>query len=80
MRTKGLWLIAAILMCAFVWTTYARKGTETRPAWEYMSVTVADYASAASLNKAGEQGWELVAVTQPEGANTAKSYFFKRAK
>ena len=80
MNTKGLWLVALLLLCAVVWTTYAQKQAETKPAWEYMSMTVPDYSSASSMNKAGEQGWELVAVTQPEGANTAKSYFFKRAK
>jgi hypothetical protein len=45
-----------------------------------MSMTVPDSVGGERMNKAGEQGWELVAVTQPEGANTAKSYFFKRAK
>ena len=80
MKTKSLWLVALLLLCAIVWTAYAKKHAETKPAWEYMSMTIPDYSSATSMNKAGEQGWELVAVTQPEGANTAKSYFFKRAK
>jgi hypothetical protein len=80
MKTKGLWLVALFLLCALVWTTYAQKQADTKPTWEYMSMTVPDHASGIHLNRAGEQGWELVAVTQPEGANTAKSYFFKRAK
>jgi hypothetical protein len=80
MKTKSLWLVALLLLCAVAWTIYAQKQADTRPAWEYMSMTVPDYASASRLNKAGEEGWELVAVTQPEGANTTKSYFFKRAK
>ncbi len=80
MKTKNLWLVALLFLCAVVWTTSAQKQVETKPAWEYMSMTVPDSKGASSMNNAGEQGWELVAVTQPEGANTAKSYFFKRAR
>ena len=80
MKTKSLWLVALLLLCAVVWTTYAQKQADTKPTWEYMSMTVPDSVGGDRMNKAGEQGWELVAVTQPEGANTAKSYFFKRAK
>lgn len=80
MKTKSQWLFALLLLCAVVWTTSAQKQIETKPAWEYMSMTVPDSVGVSNMNKWGEQGWELVAVTQPEGANTAKSYFFKRAR
>jgi hypothetical protein len=45
-----------------------------------MSMTVADYSGITPLNNAGAQDWELVSVTQLEGANTTEQYFFKRAK
>lgn len=80
MKTKSLWLVALLFLCAIVWTTRAQKQSEGRPTWEYMSITIPDSKSEASMNNAGEQGWELVAVTQAEGASTVKSYFFRRTR
>lgn len=83
MKAKGYWLVAVIaLFCLFGWTGYGQTGTEQKPQprWEYSTMTVADYQGTSLLNNAGEKGWELVSVTQLEGENTKKQYYFKRAK
>lgn len=81
MKMKGSWPIALIaLLCFAGWTSFGQKQQQPKLAWEYMSMTVPDYAGFSGVNKAGEQGWELVAVTQLEGANITKSYYFKRLK
>lgn len=42
--------------------------------WEYMALTNCDIAT---INKYGEDGWELVAVTKAEWGD---NYIFKRPK
>ena len=81
MKTKGFWL-ATLLALMFLagWTSFGQKRPQSRLAWEHMRMEVADYEGFDRINKAGEQGWELVAVTQLEGANMTKTYYFKRAK
>jgi hypothetical protein len=62
-----------------------------RPQWEYQTLTrekIAELSKndfAAGLNKLGEDGWELVAVTpaqqpSPQMPRTAAEYYFKRPK
>jgi hypothetical protein len=62
-----------------------------RPQWEYQTLTREKLAEmgkndlAAGLNKLGEDGWELVAVTpaqqpSPQMPRTAAEYYFKRLK
>jgi hypothetical protein len=62
------------------------------PKWEYMAVAdrkIVDYTAGSAvgkssdeqrteaLNKLGEDGWELVSVSEAGGSRT---YFFKRPK
>lgn len=50
-----------------------------RTTWEYFELLVHDRASLISvLNKQGEEGWELVAVTPEACAVRYRTFFFKR--
>ena len=73
-------VVVVLLLCLLGWTSFGQKQPTNKPAWEYMNLTVADYQGLTPLNNAGAQGWELVAVTQLEGANSTKMYHFKRMK
>jgi hypothetical protein len=79
MKYKKESTFAVVLsLCLLGWTSLGQKQPANKPTWEYVNLIVADYEGLASLNNAGAQGWELVAVTQ--GANSTKMYHFKRMK
>jgi type II secretory pathway component GspD/PulD (secretin) len=57
-----------------------------RPQWEYQTLTRGKVVElgkndlAAGLNKLGDDGWELVAVTAGQEPGQAAEYYFKRPK
>ena len=82
--TKTKWYpaaaLAALVLCAAGWTTYAQRQDAQRPAWEYKTVyaSVTELHHLPSFKNHGEQGWELATAVSVEGGG---AYFtFKRQK
>jgi len=79
-----LFAAAILLSLLLALTIYAQKQTATRVAWEYHVWSVNNWAEATvKLNEDGNQGWELVTVT--ETATTSQhggsvTIYLKRAK
>ena len=87
MRNKicvALILVAALSV--FGWTVQGqRQRPSSPPAWEYKVVYVPGARKMAeeTLNKMGEQGWELITFQQinQEGVTIgAGNFYFKRLK
>jgi hypothetical protein len=89
MRTRGL--LIALLAAAAVGTAVLAAQSRypgviaqaPAEAWEYMVVSEPTPASGSSLNRLGQNGWELVsALTQTEhSGNTSRTnthFFLKR--
>ena len=64
--------LAAALLVSLLCAGFARPAQVGRPRWEYKAA-----CGQTDLNKLGEEGWELSAVTQ-DGHITC--HYFKRQK
>lgn len=80
----SLFAAAILLSLLLALTIYAQKQTATRVAWEYHVWSFNNWAEATGkLNEDGNQGWELVTVTEtPTTSERAGSVtiYLKRAK
>jgi hypothetical protein len=71
MNTKSLFVAAILLSLILGLTIYAQKPNGTRVAWEYHVWSFSSWQEAtARLSDDGNQGWELVTVTE-----TPTSYY-----
>ena len=69
-------MLAAMLLVSLLCVMgFARQAQEARTRWEYQ--TTCAHAGPGSLNRLGDEGWELTAVTQ-DGHVTC--FYFKRPK
>jgi len=85
MNTKtGLLIAAVVLSLLLGWTIYAQKQTATKVAWEYHVWSFNNWAEATGrLNEDGNQGWELVTVTETPTTSEhggSVTIYLKRAK
>ena len=80
----SLFAAAILLSLLLALTIYAQKQTATKVAWEYHVWSFNNWAEATGkLNEDGNQGWELVTVTEtPTTSERAGSVtiYLKRAK
>jgi hypothetical protein len=75
-RMRNRIMLAATLVVSLLCVVgFARQAQEARPRWEYQ--TTCAHTSAASLNKLGDEGWELTAAAQD---GTVTCLYFKRRK
>jgi hypothetical protein len=88
MKTKINLLIATVaLLCLVGWTIYGQKPTPAK-AWEYHVTGFNNWLEASrKLNELGNQGWELVSVTevgsttnQEGGHGGSVTVYLKRAR
>ena len=68
-------MLAAMLLVSLLCVGFARQAQEPRTRWEYLANCA--HTSPVSLNKLGEEGWELSAATQD---GTVTCLYFKRRK
>ena len=89
MNTRnGLILAAILLSLVFGLTIYAQKPKESRVTWEYHVWNFNNWQEAtARLSDDGNQGWELVTVTETPTTNFegylrpgSVTVYLKRAK
>jgi hypothetical protein len=83
MNTKtGLLIAAVVLSLLFGWTIYAQKQNSTKVLWEYS--VIFSYNNALlprMLNELGNQGWELVSVTEtPTTDGRTATVYLKRRR
>jgi hypothetical protein len=71
-RMRRRILLVALLLVSLLGVGFARQAQDARTRWEYKVM-----CGHTDLNKLGEEGWELVAVTQ-DGHVTCP--YFKRRK
>ena len=89
MKTKLSLLVAAVaLLCLIGWTVYGQKQTPPKVSWEYHVTSFNSWLEASGkLNEFGNQGWELVSVTevgstmnQEGGSHGSVTVYLKRAR
>ena len=85
MKTKINLLIAAVvLLCLVGWTIYGQKQTPTKVSWEYHVTGFNNWVEASGkLNALGNEGWELVSVTEVGSTNErggSITVYLKRAR
>ena len=68
-------MLAAMLLVSLLCVGFARQAQEARTRWEYQ--TTCAHTAPGSLNKLGDEGWELTAATQD---GTVTCLYFKRQK
>ncbi len=68
-------MLAALLLVSLLCVGFARQAQEPRPRWEYQ--TACAHTAPGNLDRLGDEGWELTAVTQ-DGRVTC--LYFKRRK
>ena len=69
-------MLAAMLLVSLLCVVgFARQTPQAPPRWEYQ--TTCAHTSPATLNKLGDDGWELTAATQD---GTVTCLYFKRQK
>ena len=69
-------MLAAMLVVSLLCVVgFARQAQEGRARWEYQMTCA--HPNSFGLNKLGEEGWELSAVTQD---GTVTCLYFKRRK
>ena len=72
-RMRNRIALAAMLLVSLLCVVgFARRAQESRPRWEYKAA-----CGRPDLNKLGEEGWELVTVTQDGRVSCP---YFKRQK
>jgi Domain of unknown function (DUF4177) len=73
---RGVVLLIAmtVLLCVVGWAGLAQE-RKTQPAWEYKVIGHGTASGEKELNEFGQQGWELVSVT-----NDGVTYYLKRKK
>jgi hypothetical protein len=78
----SLLIAAAVLSLLFGWTIYAQKQNSTKVVWEYS--VIFSYNNAylpGKLNELGNQGWEIVSVTETATTDgRSATVYLKRAK